>query len=135
MSVPRTHRPRSKEAIGAYLVNGLLKQVQARQIPLFCNVKVTRILTEVKVTGVQIQTEVGQQIIQSRAVIIATGGFGASKKLISEYRPDLNKYQTTNQPGNTGTAFYLLKTLAQGWLIWIEFKFTQPSSKIPIMFI
>ncbi|MDN6542938.1 MAG: flavocytochrome c [Lentilactobacillus parabuchneri] len=111
MSVPRTHRPRSKEAIGTYLVNGLLKQVQAKQIPLFCNVKVTRILTEDKVTGVQIQTEVDQQIIQSRAVIIATGGFGASKKLISEYRPDLNKYRTTNQPGNTGDGILLAKDI------------------------
>lgn len=43
MSVPRTHRPHTTEPIGAYLVNGLLEQVRAKQIPLFCGAKVTAI--------------------------------------------------------------------------------------------
>jgi fumarate reductase flavoprotein subunit len=107
MSVPRAHRPSSTAPVGAYLVNGLLKQIEAKQIPLFCDVKVTAINDDEKVTGVQVQTANGEQIINAKAVIIATGGFGASKELIAKYRPDLTKYKTTNQPGNTGDGILL----------------------------
>ncbi len=35
--------------------------------------------------------------IVAKAVIVTTGGFGASKQLIKKYRPDLAHYVTTNQ--------------------------------------
>lgn len=111
MSVPRAHRPSSTQPIGGYLINGLLSQVQAKQIPLFTNVKVTEILHDDRVSGVQIQTENGSQTVHAKAVIIAAGGFGANKSLIAKYRPDLTKYKTTNQPGNTGDGMLLAEHL------------------------
>lgn len=111
MSVPRTHRPHTTEPIGAYLVNGLLEQVRAKQIPLFCGAKVTAINGQDKVSGVQVQTANGNQAIQSKAVIIATGGFGANKALLAQYRPDLSKYKTTNQPGNTGDGILMAEDI------------------------
>ncbi|GAA2978243.1 flavocytochrome c [Lentilactobacillus parakefiri] len=111
MSVPRTHRPSSTEPIGAYLISGLLKQVQAKQIPLFCDIKVTAINRQDQVTGVQVETANGNQPIAAKAVIIATGGFGASKALLAQYRPDLSEYKTTNQPGNTGDGILLAQQI------------------------
>lgn len=111
MSVPRAHRPSSTQPIGGYLINGLLSQVQAKRIPLFTNAKVIEILHNDRVSGVQISTPDGPQTVHAKAVIIAAGGFGANKSLIAKYRPDLTKYKTTNQPGNTGDGMLLAEHL------------------------
>ena len=47
------------------------------------------------------------QEVKAKAVILATGGFGASKAYMKRYRPDLIDYKTTNQPGATGDGLEL----------------------------
>ena len=42
MSEKRTHRPADGSAVGEYLVNGLLRNVSEREIPLFVNADVTK---------------------------------------------------------------------------------------------
>ena len=44
-------------------------------------------------------------------MILATGGFGASKELMKRYRPDLLSYKTTNQNGATGDGIKLATQL------------------------
>ncbi|AVK61594.1 flavocytochrome c [Lactobacillus sp. CBA3605] len=111
MRVKRTHRPSSLAPIGGFLVTQLLKVIAAEKIPLFTEVKVSQLQqTATKVTGVQVQLATGEQrTLQGSAIIIATGGFGANKELIGQYRPDLKAYQTTNQPGATGDGLTLAK--------------------------
>ncbi|GHP13791.1 flavocytochrome c [Lentilactobacillus fungorum] len=112
MSVPRAHRPSSTAPVGAFLVTGLLKQVAQAKIPVFCNVAVTKIdETSGRVSGVDIKSEAGTATIKAEAVVLATGGFGASPELLKKYRPDLVKYKTTNQPGNTGDGIELAEKL------------------------
>ena len=112
MSVMRTHRPSSMAPIGGFLVTELLKQVAAAQLPLFTDVKVDELIVEAgKISGVKATTPDGAVTITAGAVLLATGGFGANKTLLGQYRDDLKNYQTTNQPGATGDGILLAQAI------------------------
>ena len=106
MSKKRTHRPSSMAPIGAFLVNNLLKIADEKNIPIFTGAKVTELLQDAdkKINGVEINNDLK---VNAKAVLLATGGFGASKDLIAKYRPDLRDYKTTNQAGATGDGLKL----------------------------
>lgn len=112
MSTMRTHRPSSMAPIGGFLVTELLKQIAAHQIPLVTDVKVDEItMAAGKVTGVAATAGQTTLKLSAPAVILATGGFGASQQIITQYRPDLAGYQTTNQPGATGDGLHLAQAV------------------------
>ncbi|SDF55466.1 fumarate reductase flavoprotein subunit [Fontibacillus panacisegetis] len=113
MSEKRTHRPEDGSAVGQFLVNGLLKNVQEQGIPLFVNAKVTKINeTDGKVNGVTIIFNgTDEKNITSDAVVVTTGGFGSNMELITEVRPDLEGYVTTNQEGSTGDGIKMIEAL------------------------
>lgn len=112
MSTKRTHRPSDGSAVGGYLVKGLLKNIHDRKIPLFVNADVTKINmnknNQADGINVKIQGD-KEKTISSKAVIVTTGGFGASEKLIQKYRPDLKGYVTTNQKGSTGDGISMIE--------------------------
>ena len=116
MKIKRTHRPASKAAIGGYLVTELLKQVEKEEIPLFAKVKVDKLIADGdKVTGLDVQLPNDEtKEISAKAVILATGGFGANKELLKKYRPDLDGYDTTNQAGATGDGIKLATEIGAG---------------------
>jgi flavocytochrome c len=107
MKTMRTHRPSSLAPIGGYLVTELLKLVDKYQIPVFDGIKVNELLMkDGQVIGVKASTD--QKVeIHAKAVILATGGFGAGKDLLKKYRADLTSLKTTNQPGATGDGIKL----------------------------
>lgn len=103
-SVKRMHRPATGEAVGKFIVKGMVKQCQKRSIGIICNTKVEEILMQDgKVAGVRARNPQGLDIsYHARAVIVTTGGFGANHKMIAQYRPELIDAVTTNQPGTQG---------------------------------
>ena len=107
MKTMRTHRPSSLAPIGGYLVTELLKLVDKYQIPVFDGIKVNELLMkDGQIVGVKASTD--QKVeIHAKAVILATGGFGAGKDLLKKYRADLTSLKTTNQPGATGDGIKL----------------------------
>lgn len=109
MSVKRTHRPASTAPVGAYLVKGLQKLAVEAGVQIITEAHVSKLLTATgAVCGVEyVDTEKAVHQFHSRAVVLATGGFGASKELMRRYRPDLANYRTTNQPGATGDGLKL----------------------------
>lgn len=108
MSKARTHRPQSTAPVGNYLVKGLLARLKERQVPVWTGSRVCQLLTrDGHVTGVEVEQDGHRQTFQAKAVIVATGGFGANAKLISRLRPDLAGLKTTNQPGATGDGLQL----------------------------
>lgn len=113
MNEKRTHRPEDGSAVGQYLVNGLVKNVQEQEIPLFVNAKVTDITEkDGKVNGVKvIFNENDEKNIAADAVVVTTGGFGANMDMISEVRSDLKGYVTTNQEGSTGDGITMIEKL------------------------
>ncbi|KRO09856.1 fumarate reductase flavoprotein subunit [Paucilactobacillus hokkaidonensis] len=109
MNIKRTHRPNSMQPIGGFLVTELLKQVTKNKIPLFIGIHVTDLLKDLtgKINGVQAQIGDKTVKISAKAVILATGGFGANANLVAKYQPEFKKYPTTNQPGATGDGIQL----------------------------
>lgn len=47
--------------------------------------------------------------VKAKAVVVTTGGFGANEKLITQYKPELKNYVTTNQEGTTGDGIQMIQ--------------------------
>lgn len=109
MSVQRTHRPASTAPVGSYLVKGLTKLATTAGVTIITQARVTSLIQEHgQITGVRYQDAAdSEHVLLGRAVILASGGFGASHELMRRYRPDLANYETTNQPGATGDGLKL----------------------------
>ena len=109
MSKKRTHRPASMAPIGGFLVKSLLNVAAQQNIPVFNETKVDQLLQDAtgRVNGIKLSLDGHSQEVKAKAVILATGGFGASKAYMKRYRPDLIDYKTTNQPGATGDGLEL----------------------------
>lgn len=108
MSQKRTHRPASMAPIGGFLIQHLLAVVQQEQIAVFQPVRVTHLqMKNGRISGVKVTINGVDRHINAGAVILATGGFGASQEILKKYRPDLANYKTTNQPGATGDGLKL----------------------------
>lgn len=103
MSEKRTHRPADGSAVGGYLVEGLYANVTELGIPTFVNADVKDITdADGAVTGVVVNIAGEDKTISSKAVVLATGGFGANMDMVTKFKPELNGYVTTNQEGSTG---------------------------------
>lgn len=104
MSQARAHRPADGSPVGGYLVEGLYRNVQERDIPVFLNSEVSGLIEdEDSVTGVFVnvnQTEEAEVLADS--VIIAAGGFGSNFDMIAEYNDSITTDVTTNHEGATG---------------------------------
>lgn len=113
MSKKRAHRPASMEPVGFYLTSRMTTQVKKAGIDIFTGAKVTKLLQDAKkrVNGVEVETPDGIKTVKAKVVLLATGGFCASKDIIKKYRPDLVDYKTTNQPGATGDGLKLAEAL------------------------
>ncbi|MBS4761587.1 flavocytochrome c [Carnobacteriaceae bacterium zg-ZUI252] len=112
MSVKRTHRPADGSAVGGYLVDGLYGNVTSRKIPTFVNADVIDITqTNGAVSGVVVKINGEEKRISAKAVILATGGFGANAEMVTKFQPQLKGYVTTNSKGTTGDGIKLAETL------------------------
>lgn len=105
-SVPRSHRPSGGAAVGPHLMKILKQSSEGKGIPIRLHNKVTGLLTDKNggVTGVTVSGIKKDYKIHSKAVIIATGGFGSNANLIGQMRPELKDFPTSNHPGATGDA-------------------------------
>ena len=107
-SVMRIHRALTAEGkttpVGAYLVKTLTAAVDAeKKIDLRMNTAATElVVTDGKVTGVKVTSENGDYTINAKAVILASGGFGADLKRVAALKPELDGFVTTNSAGITG---------------------------------
>ena len=107
-SVKRTHRPKGGTAIGPHLMKVLKEATSNKNIEIRTSNKVTGLLTAVdgSVTGVKVENANGSAYtLAAKAVIIATGGFGANLDMVTSLQPSLKGFATLNHPGATGDAF------------------------------
>lgn len=113
MSIDRTHRPADRSAVGGYLISGLVKNINKRNIEVLLDTSVAEILTENgAVTGVKVVDEYyDSRILYAKSVIVATGGFSANREMVVKYRPELDSFVTTNHKGATGSGIAMLQKL------------------------
>ena len=107
-SVKRTHRPKGGTAIGPHLMKVLRAATSSKNIEIRTLNKVTGLLSNASgsVTGVKVQNADGSNyLLTAKAVIIATGGFGANLDMVTSLQPSLKGFATLNHPGATGDAF------------------------------
>ena len=107
-SVKRTHRPQGGSAIGPHLMKVLNDATSSKNIEIRTSNKVLDLLSAVdgSVTGVKVQNADGSTYsLTAKAVIIATGGFGANLEMVTSLQPSLKGFATLNHPGATGDAF------------------------------
>lgn len=102
----RTHRPQGGAPVGPHLVTVLEAADKKAGVDIRLNNKVTGIINEEgKAAGVTVSAPSGSYKISAKAVIIATGGFGANSDMVVRYKPELAGFGTTNHKGATGDAF------------------------------
>lgn len=115
-----THRSQEvTDKWGAGLVELLVKRVKAMKIPILMETKVTAIIADPsalpkKVFGLKVTDKKGKAVMirAKKAVLLATGGFGANPALVERYDPTLKGYATTNIPGvSTGECQVMAQSL------------------------
>ncbi|MGL4724807.1 MAG: flavocytochrome c [Scandinavium sp.] len=116
MSIDRTHRPRDGSAVGGYLISGLVRNITKRGIDVMLDTSVDDILfVEGEVSGVRLLNDENETLtVQTKSVVVATGGFSANSAMVVKYRPDLEGFVTTNHKGATGGGIALLERIGAG---------------------
>ena len=106
-SAKRTHRPKGGTAIGPHLMKVLKEATAHQNIEIRTSNKVVGLLSSNgTVTGVKVRNADGSTYtLRAKAVIIATGGFGANLEMVARLQPSLSGFATLNHPGATGDAF------------------------------
>ena len=118
-SVKRIHRPVNAEgkvvSVGAYTVPLLEEAVKAREnITLMLNTTAVKILKDEsgKACGVVAAGKSGNAVVvNAKAVVLTTGGFGANLEMVVEYKPELAGFMTTNAAGIQGQGIKMASEL------------------------
>ena len=108
----RIHAPEDGSGVGAYLVTALLKKMDELGIKVMYNTKATDLLSlEGTVNGILAESDDAYYTIHSKAVILATGGFGNNQEMIVRYREDLEGTVTTSAPGIMGDGIVMAQAV------------------------
>lgn len=127
-SVDRTHTTEDGAPVGSHLMSVFEENIKKLGIDVRLNTKAVEILSDDnKATGIVVETSDGQRYnINAKAVIIASGGFGASQELVEKFNAAYAGFGTTNHPGATGDAFGMVEKLDVA-LVDIEYIQTHPT--------
>ena len=112
-SVNRIHAPADGSGVGNYLVDHFSAKLTELGVDVMLNTTATELLVDAegKICGVKAEGADANYTFNCKAVILATGGFGANLDMIAEYRPDLKGTVTTNAPGATGDGILMAQAL------------------------
>ncbi len=129
-SVRRTHRPKGGTAIGPHLMKVLKEASSQPNIEIRTSNKVTGLISEAgAVKGVKVENADGSTYrLYAKAVVIASGGFGANLEMVTRYQPSLSGFATLNHPGATGDAFSWLADVG-GSTIQMEYIQIHPTAE------
>ena len=117
-SVKRIHRPVNAEgktvSVGSYMIPLLEENCEKAGVKMMLDTTATEILTDangaavgVKATGASGETV----IVNAKAVVLATGGFGANLDMVVKYKPELKGFMTTNAPGIQGQGIEMAQAI------------------------
>ena len=112
-SVNRIHAPEDGSGVGAFLVERFSAKLDELGVGIMYDTTATELLTddEGRICGVKAEGEEYLYTFRCKAVILATGGFGANEAMYTQYRPDLKGTVTTNAPGATGDGIVMAQAL------------------------
>ena len=104
---PRARFSMTAEGVGmtgAALVNPMLAKLAEMNVPVMCGVRGTHLLVDDSgmIIGAQAESKVTDYTINAKSVILATGGFDASKEMKAQYSPVAENDYPLSSKGNTG---------------------------------
>ena len=90
-SAKRTHRPTGGAAVGPNIISALSKTAENEKIDIRKGTKaIALVKVKNRIVGVKVREIDGKEYtIKAKAVIVATGGFGANAKMVEKYNPKL----------------------------------------------
>ncbi len=113
----RIHAPEDGSGVGEYLVAAFTKELEKQGIEVYLDTKATEIIMEDgKAVGVKAESEDTDYTVRAKAVVLATGGFGANEEMYTSYRPDLKGSVTTNAPGATGDGIVMAEKVGAAFV-------------------
>ena len=117
-SVKRIHRPLNEQkkvvSVGGYMVPRLEAACKARSnITMLMETTAKSIMTDKdgRITGIEAESKGAKITVNAKAVILATGGFGANLKMVARLKPELEGFMTTNAPGINGDGIVMAQEL------------------------
>ena len=120
-SVKRIHRPVNEEgkvvSVGAYMIPLLQENCEKRGIDIVLNTTVDTILTDANGAAVGVSgtdKDGNTVVVNTKSVILATGGFGANLDMVTQYKPELAGFMTTNAAGAQGQGIEMATAIGAG---------------------
>lgn len=117
-SVKRIHRPVNAEgktvSVGSYMIPLLEENCEKAGVKMMLDTTATEILTDANgaAVGVKATGASGETVtVNAKAVVLATGGFGANLDMVVKYKPELKGFMTTNAPGIQGQGIEMAQTI------------------------
>ncbi len=106
------HEPEDGSAVGSFLVAKLNETCDKMGITVMLNTEATElIMADGKAAGVLAHDKAHDYTINAKAVILATGGFGANFDMMTSYKPELAGAVTTNHAGATGDGILMAEAV------------------------
>ena len=117
-SVKRIHRPVNAEgktvSVGSYMIPLLEENCKKAGVQILLNTTANEILTDANgaAVGVKATGASGETVtVNAKAVVLATGGFGANLDMVVKYKPELKGFMTTNAPGIQGQGIEMAQAI------------------------
>ncbi|AEJ20540.1 flavocytochrome c [Gracilinema caldarium] len=113
-SVNRAHRPSGGAKVGPEIVKTLAnKAKQSATLSIFTDAEVRSLLTNKQgaVTGVVVRIDGKDYKVTAKAVVLASGGFGANNEMAAKFNPALKGFATTNHAGATGDGILMAQAI------------------------
>ena len=120
-SVKRIHRPVDADgkvvSVGSYMIPLLQENCEKAGVQILLNTTANEILTDANgaAVGVKATGSTGETVtVNAKAVVLTTGGFGANLDMVTEYKPELKGFMTTNAAGAQGQGIEMATAIGAG---------------------
>ena len=117
-SVKRIHRPVNAEgktvSVGSYMIPLLQENCEKAGVQILLNTTATEILTDANgaAAGIKATGASGETVtVNAKAVVLASGGFGANLDMVVKYKPELKGFMTTNAAGIQGQGIEMAEAI------------------------
>ena len=117
-SVKRIHRPVNAEgktvSVGSYMIPLLQENCEKAGVQILLNTTANEILTDANgaAVGIKATGSTGETVtVNAKAVVLTTGGFGANLDMVTEYKPELKGFMTTNAAGIQGQGIEMAQAI------------------------
>ena len=117
-SVKRIHRPVNAEgktvSVGSYMIPLLEENCKKAGVQILLNTTANEILTDANgaAAGIKATGSTGETVtVNAKAVVLASGGFGANLDMVVKYKPELKGFMTTNAAGIQGQGIEMAEAI------------------------